>query len=102
VDASSKSYQNNRVLTRPDSLPSIFRNLRIHHHLTREEVALKLDVSVVYVAGFEEGHVVPSLKFCLDYGDLFGFNQNWIKVKWANWVSIDFRDKLFEGLGLEE
>ena len=94
-------YQNKAPLTRPYSLPCIFRNLRIHNKLCQEAVALKLGVSVLYLAGFEEGDVVPSIKFCLGYGDLFGFNPNWVKVKWAHWVSNDFKDKLLEGLGLD-
>jgi len=94
-------YQNKAPLTRPYSLPYIFRKLRIHHGLLESSVAVKCDVDLSYVESFEAGHLVPSLKFCLAYADLFGFNPNWVKVKWAHWVSNDFKDKLLEGLGLD-
>ena len=94
-------YQNGRPFTRVDSLPYIFRKLRLHHALSKKALAAKCHVSEDYVSRVESGSVFPSIKFCLKCAELFDANPNWVKSKWAKEVTDMFSDRLTKRLGLD-
>jgi DNA-binding XRE family transcriptional regulator len=95
-------YPKRISLSRPDSLCSIFRNLRIHHNLTKGALAEKFSVSKEYVSAIESGSKFPSLKFCLLCGEEFGANPNWVKNKWANERISRFSDVVRRRLDLKD
>ena len=76
------SYHFQSPLTRPDSLPYLFRKLRIHRNLSRKAFALKMGVSEEYISWIEEGQKPPSLHFCLRCAEEFDINPQWLKLKW--------------------
>ena len=94
-------YKNRRPLTRPGSLPSIFRSLRIHRNLTKKELALKFGFCEEYVSAIEAGRIFPSLKYCLLCAGLFDANPHWVKTKWAHEAVKRFSDRLDVRLGLD-
>lgn len=94
-------YKNRRPLTRPGSLPSIFRSLRIHRNLTKKELAVKFGFCEEYVSGIESGRIFASLKYCLLCAGLFDANPNWVKSKWAGEAVERFSRRLDVRLGLE-
>lgn len=95
-------YQKRSPLTRPYSLCTIFRNLRIHRNLTKGALATKFGVSEDYVSAVERGSKFPSLKFCLMCCHEFGANPNWVKNKWANERISRFSDNVRKRLGLDD
>jgi transcriptional regulator with XRE-family HTH domain len=97
----SSLYKNRCPLTRPGSLPSIFRSLRIHRNLTKKELSLKFGYCEQYVTEIESGRIFPSLKYCLLCAGLFDANPNWVKNQWANEAIRRFSDRLMVRLGLE-
>lgn len=94
-------YQNESILTRQNSLPYTFRKLRIHRNLTKAALAKKFYVTEDYVSKIESGDLPPSLKYCLQCGEEFGFNPYWIKTKWSNEIIERFSNRLKRRLGLE-
>ena len=94
-------YQNSTVLTRPDTLPYIFRKLRTHRNLTKRRIAEKFSVSEGYVRDIENGQKFPSLRYCLKCADEYGANPGWVKSKWAKEAIKRFTDRLNQKLGLE-
>lgn len=78
------SYQKKLYFTRAYSLPYIFRMLRIDRDLTKKALAAKIGVREDYLSRVEDGSRFPTLNFCLACGKEFGFNPNWVKVKWVN------------------
>jgi len=94
-------YQNGRPLTRPDSLPYVFRKLRIHRNLTKRALAEMFSVSERYVSDVENGSRFPSLPYCLKCGELFGANAQWVKNKWAREATHRFTERLMKRLGLD-
>jgi transcriptional regulator with XRE-family HTH domain len=93
-------YQNRRVLTRPDSLPCIFRKLRLHRNLTKRSLGEKFSVSERYVADVENGLKFPSLRYCLACGKLYDANPGWVKSKWAKEAIERYSSRLMKRLGL--
>jgi DNA-binding XRE family transcriptional regulator len=98
----SPPYQKRRHLARPDSLTSIFHNLRIHRNLTAGALGKKIGFPEDYVSAVESGSKSPSLKFCLLCGEEFGANPNWVKNKWANERIGRFSDLTKKRLGLDD
>jgi DNA-binding XRE family transcriptional regulator len=98
----SPFYQKRSALTRADSLPHIFRKLRIHRNLTKKALAEKFGVSEEYVSSIESGSKFPSLNFCLKCGDQFGANPGWVKTKWAKEAIERFSNRLMKRLGLDD
>jgi len=94
-------YRKRRVLARPDSLPSIFRKLRIDSNLTSRGLAKRFSLSEEYVRAVESGSEFPSLRYCLKCGELFGANPSWVKTKWAREAIERYRDRLMKRLGLD-
>ena len=94
-------YQNRTVLTRPGTLPCIFRQLRIHRNMTKRALAEKFSVSEGYVNEVESGNKFPSLRYCLKCADEYGANPGWVKSKWAKEAINRFTDRLNQKLGLE-
>lgn len=95
-------YQKRRLLTRPDSLPCIFRKLRIHRNLTKKALAEKFGFSEEYVSQIESGSKFPSLNFCLKCANEFGANPNWVKTKWSKEAIERFTDRLMKRLGFDD
>jgi DNA-binding XRE family transcriptional regulator len=95
-------YPNTPALSRVDTLPYFFRRMRQHYNLTQSVLAEKLLVKGLYVAEVEAGLRLPTLKYCLQCGDLFGANPNWIKNKWANERVLRFRSRLEKALDLDD
>jgi len=95
------SYHKSQALTRPDSLPYLFRKLRIHRNLTKCRLAEKISVSESYVYQVENGLTFPSLRYCIKCGELFGANANWVKAKWANEAINRYTHRLLRRLGLD-
>jgi transcriptional regulator with XRE-family HTH domain len=89
-------------LTRPDSLPYIFRKLRTHHNFTKKALAQKFGLSEDYVSQIESGSKFPSLQYCLACGDLFGANPGWVKTKWAHEAIKRFSDRLKKRLEIDD
>lgn len=96
------SYSNESHFARAYSLPYVFCKLRIHRNLTKAALGKKFLVSERYVADVEHGRRFPTLKYCLACGDLFGFNPNWIKVKWSDALIQQFSVLVKERLGLDD
>jgi len=94
-------YKIRYPLTRPGSLPFIFRGLRIHRNLTKRTLARKFGFTEEYVSAIESGSKFPSLRYCLLCADTFGANPNWVKTKWAKESIRRFSDRLMVRLGLE-
>jgi transcriptional regulator with XRE-family HTH domain len=97
----ASSYHNRPVLTRPDSLPYVFRKLRIHRNLTKRTLAEKFSVSERYVSDVENGSRFPSLHYCLKAGELYGANPGWVKSKWSQEAIRRFSSRLLRRLGLD-
>lgn len=97
----SSSYHNRPVLTRPGSLPYVFRKLRIHRNLTKRALAEKFSVSESYVLAVENGSKFPSLRYCLKAAELYGANPMWAKNKWAHEATERFSSRLSRRLGLD-
>jgi DNA-binding XRE family transcriptional regulator len=95
------SYHKCQVLTRPDSLPYVFRKLRIHRNLTKRSLAEMFSVSDRYISEIENGSKFPSLSYCLKCGELFGANAQWVKLKWAREATHRYQEKLYGRLGLD-
>lgn len=95
-------YHKRPALTRVDSLPYVFRKLRIHRNLTISSLANKFGFSEDYVRAIESGSKFPSLKFCLLCAQEFGANPNWVKSKWANDRIEQFSQRLLKRLGLDQ
>jgi len=85
----------------PGSLPNIFRNLRIYKGMSESDLAERIGVSLQYISKVENGTYPASLKYCLKCGEVFGFNPNWVKAKWANRCTARFGKKLLKRLGVE-
>ncbi len=96
-----RSYHSRRPLTRPGSLPYVFRKLRISHNLTKRALAEMFSVSERYVSDVESGSRFPSLRYCLQCGDLFGANPLWVKNQWAREAVQRFQERLFKRLSLD-
>ena len=88
-------------LTRPGSLPSIFRGLRINRNLTKKGLARRFGFTEEYVSAIEAGSKFPSLRYCLLCADEFGANPSWVKTKWAHDAIRRFSDRLMVRLGLD-
>ncbi len=97
----SPFYQKRSTLTRVDSLPYIFRKLRIHRNMTKRALAAKFSVSEEYVSAIEIGSKFPSLNFCLKCGEEFGANPGWVKSKWAKEAIERFTCRLNKRLSLD-
>ena len=95
-------YQKRRHLARPDTLPRIFHNLRIHRNLTAAALGKKFGFSEEYVSQIESGSKFPSLNFCLKCADEFGANPSWVKTKWAKEALERFSNRLMKRLGLDD
>jgi len=95
------SYHKCQVLTRPDTLPYVFRKLRIHRNLTKRSLAEMFSVSERYISDVENGSKFPSLAYCLKCGELFGANAQWVKLKWSREAVIRYRKKLYNRMGLD-
>jgi transcriptional regulator with XRE-family HTH domain len=93
-------YQKNRALTRPYSLPYIFRKLRIHRNLSRKSLAKKSGFSEQYITGVEDGSRFASVRYCLLCAELFNANPAWVKGKWAHEAIERFSTRVNERLGL--
>lgn len=98
----SPLYQKRRHLARPDSLPRIFHNLRIHRNLTAAALGKKFGFSEDYVSQIESGSKFPSLNFCLKCAEEFGANPGWVKSKWLKEAIERFSDRLMKRLGLDD
>lgn len=98
----SLSCHNGRNSTRVNTLPFVFRKLRIHRNLTKAALARKVLVSEDFVSMVEDGSRIPTLKYCLACGQEFGFNPNWIKVKWMAAVMDRVAVGLRKRLGVED
>jgi len=85
----SEFYQNKEIVTRTNSLPFIFRKLRIHRNLTRRSLAQKLGVTENYIYRVESGQKIPSLKFSMKCAHEFGINPEYVKRKWFR-AMMDF------------
>lgn len=99
---SHKDYLNCLDFSRVDTLPYIFHKVRIHRNLTKAALAKKILFSQEYVQGVEDGSRFPSLKYCLACGDLFGFNPEWIKVKWLHAFMERVNKRVMSHLGLTD
>jgi DNA-binding XRE family transcriptional regulator len=95
-------YQNETVLTRPNTLPYVFHKLRIHRNLTKASLAKKIGFTEEYVSDVEAGSIFPNLQYCLKCGNEFDFNPNWVKVKWANAVIERYSGRLKKKLGIDD
>lgn len=96
------SYRNCIDFARVNTLPYVFRKLRIHRNLTKRALAEKVLVSEEYVSQVEHCSRFPSLKYCLACGEEFGFNPEWIKVKWLNAVMERVNSRLMKRLGFDD
>lgn len=94
-------YNNEAILTRQNSLPYLFRKLRIHRNLTKQALAKKLDFSEDYISRIETGSRPPSLKYSLMCAQEFGINPYYVKNKWAKEIVERFSERLRRRLGLE-
>lgn len=97
----TSSYHRTQALTRPNTLPYIFRKLRVHRNLTKRALAEKFSVSERYVYEVENGSRFPSLRYCLKCGQLFGANAQWVKTQWARQATERYSERLLKRLGLE-
>ena len=97
----TSSYHNGRFLTRTDSLPYVFRKLRIHRNLTKRTLAEMFSVSERYVSEVENGSRFPSLRYCLKSGELYGANSEWVKTKWAKEAIERFSVRIKGRIGLD-
>jgi len=98
-----KSFYRNRThLSRPDSLPHIFRKLRQAHNLTKSSIAAKFGLSEEYVSAIESGSKFPSLSFSIKCAREFGINPNYVKSKWAKEVIERYSVRLTRRLGLND
>jgi transcriptional regulator with XRE-family HTH domain len=95
-------YQKRSALTRVDTLPHIFRKLRIHRNLTKRALADKFCISEEYVSAIESGSKFPSLNFCLKCAKAFDANPVWVKTKWAKEAIERFTNRLKKRLGLDD
>jgi len=94
-------YQNRTVLTRPDTLPYIFRKLRINRNMTKRRIAEKFSVSEGYVQAVESGQKFPSIRYCLRCANEFGANPQWVKNKYAKEALQRYTIRLNQRLGIE-
>ena len=90
------------IATCPTSLAHIFRSLRLSRGITTKELSEKLGVGKIYITHVECGFKKPSLKYWLACGQEFGFNDQWIKVKYLNEKSNYFKERLKRKIGLTE
>lgn len=97
----SSSYHKRPVLTRPGSLPDVFRKLRIHRNLTKRALAEKFSVSESYIVAVENGSKFPSLRYCLKCAELYGANPGWVKTKWSKEAVNRFTERLLRRLNLD-
>ena len=88
------------IATCPNSLAHIFRNLRVHRRMTTKALSEKIRVGEIYVTQIECGFKRASLDYWLACGQEFGFNPNYIKVKWLNEKSNYFKERLKRKIGL--
>ena len=94
-------YNKTAVLTRPDTLPYLFRKLRIHKNITRSRFAEKFSVSESYVYQVESGYRFPSLRYCLKCGDFFGANAQCVKRRWAREAVKRYQESIYKRIGLD-
>jgi len=88
------------IATCPNSLAHVFKNLRVHRGMTTKALSEKLRIGEIYVTQVECGFKRASLDYWLACGQEFGFNANWIKVKWLNEKSNYFKERLKRKIGL--
>jgi transcriptional regulator with XRE-family HTH domain len=100
VETNLAKQRSRFIATCPNSLAHIFRNLRIHRRMTTKEFSEKLGVGEIYITQIECGFKKASLKYWLMAGQEFGFNPNYIKVKWLNEKSNYFKERLKRKIGL--
>ena len=93
-------YQNRRTFTRVNTLPFVFRKLRVHRNLSAAGLAKKFGFTERYVRDVENGIRFPSLRYCLLCADLFGANPGWVKTKWAHDAVERFDHRIHERLGI--
>lgn len=96
------SYLKRSLVSRVNSLPYIFRKLRIHRNLTKKALAKKFGFSEEYVSAIESGSRFPSLSYCLKCADLFSANPGWVKSKWSKEAIERFTNRLMKRLGLDD
>lgn len=94
-------YHKTHVLTRPDTLPYLFRKLRIHRNLTRSSLAEIISFSERYIYDVEGGYRFPSLNYCLRCANLFGANAQWVNVCWAREAVRRYQERINRRLALE-
>lgn len=87
-------YPSQENFSRVNSLPYLFRKMRIYKNITVGSLAKKIGVSEEQVTEIESGRRPPSLTFCLSCAKEFGFNPEWIKRKWVHEMVIQFQTKL--------
>jgi len=93
-------YQNYKHFTRVNTLPYVFRKLRVHRNLSVGSLAKKFGFSERYVRNIENGSRFASLRYCLLCAELFNANPMWVKSKWANEAVERFSVRVRERLGL--
>jgi len=98
---SSLFYHRNEILTRVNSLPYLFKKLRIHRNLTKESLSKKFNVSENYIYTIEAGIKPPSLHYSLMSAEEFGINPEWVKRKWLKEMMVVIEERLKKRLRLE-